>query len=177
MGDRTHTLWLEFLKKAIDLPAGYSLDDLRWFEEVAKQQFPNLAPLIGACVTLASVSGNVNGSQKSRRQPTKDDTQSTSESATEILTSMMKDVTNFPKNSDLVRFVTDILPQEKAARFDKMSRDEIVKWFVRRYGSIDDRTRFRVVSALKALHQDAGIERTSPSFVTKWQNIIRDMKI
>ena len=51
--DRTHKTLLRFLRKILDVPAGYSKEDLTMFRSIASRQHPSLLPLIEDYLRLA----------------------------------------------------------------------------------------------------------------------------
>ena len=175
MAGRTHTQWLEFLKKAADLPIGYTIDDLLWFQTVAKRQYPSLAPLVAACIHLAqdanlkiSVEGTDRFVIKKR---------SIAANRGDLL-SILRDPKLFPRNSDLSRLATRLMPNMHAYRFDKMSRGEIALRVLQYLESTDQKTRSQLESALRdAAELPPETEDQRQGFVARWENVIRDMKV
>lgn len=191
MSARTHKDWLEFLRKAADLPIGYSVDDLLYFQRIAERQYPALAPLVAACIHLAQASDMeiaVEGPEPSR-QLVKQESNSkvppralfigTNDTFSFNMTMMLSDEKLFPKNTDLIRLAARLLPDMHPYRFDKMSRGSIINKIVDHMAALPIKKRTKIEIALRqaadATENDP--PATSSSFFTRWEGIIKKMEL
>jgi hypothetical protein len=196
---RTHKDWLEFLRKAAELPIGYSVDDLLYFKRIAERQYPALAPLVAACIHLAQTSDMAIAVEGPEPEPTPAKTEP-AETASPVATAetlkpaapassgnghyprdlmaLLKDERLFPKNVDLVQLATRLLPDMRQYRFDKMSRSSIIGKIVDHMDGLPAKRRSKIVSGLREA-AEATPDQSQPasSFFTRWEDIIRNMNL
>ena len=187
---RTHKDWLEFLRKAAELPIGYTVDDLLYFQRIAERQYPALAPLVAACIHLAQTSEMaiaMEGPAPEKPQASQDPplvppattlASSGNGHHTRAMAVLLKDETLFPKNTDLVRLATRLLPDMRHYRFDKMSRSSIIGKVVDHMDALPARKRTKIEGALR---EAAEATRNDPpataSFFTRWEEIIKNLNL
>lgn len=181
MEQRTHKDWLEFLRKAADLPIGYSVDDLLYFQRIAEGQYPALAPLVAACVHLAQASDlaiAVEGiaAVKTGMGPERGQTNGYHQ---RDMTPLLRDEKLFPKNTDLIRLANRLLPDMHHYRFDKMSRSAIIGKIIDHMDMLPAKKRSKIEDALRQAAEAAKNEPSVPgsSFFTRWEDIIRNTKL
>jgi hypothetical protein len=188
---RTHKDWFEFLQKAAELPIGYSVDDLLYFQRIAQRQYPALEPLVAACIHLAQTSDMeiaVEGPEPSKqpvngeppfRAPTGTSSLQTDGDHSRDMTMLLQDEKLFPKNTDLIRLATRLLPDMHQYRFDKMSRSSIISKIVDHMKTLPDKKRTKIGAVLRqaadATQNDPPV--TSRSFFTRWEDIIKNMEL
>lgn len=175
MSYRNHDGWAEFLQKAVRLPTGYSLDDLKWFEQVAKRQYPMLAPLVTACIELARSSGNL-GPSRSVEQKS-EHVKNVADDSVQDVYEILRDISIFPKNSDVIELIQRMLPDMPAARLDKMSREEVIKRIDRQLDKEGLKRRYQFASVLRAIQSQPNSTGSRPlSFLARWEAVIRETK-
>lgn len=175
MAERTHKDWLEFLRKAAELPIGYSVDDLIWFRTIAERQYPALAPLVDACIHLAQESGLAIAFEGPAPRPTK--ARRAPQTRTPLF-DLFKDRRLFPKNSDLATFALRAIPDMKEYRFDKMSRGDIALRLTEHIEKLGPKARDALETSMRnALSHPPEADDGSRSFVSKWTNIIKEMPL
>ena len=181
MVERTHKDWLEFLRKAAELPIGYSIDDLIWFRTIAERQYPALAPLVAACIHLAQQSDLAIALEGPSPRPAKAKKMTSAQSAPQAqapLFDLFKDKNLFPKNSDLINFAMRAVPNMKEYRFDKMSRGDIAHRLVEQIRSLSPQARDSLEASVReAVSHSPELGKEVRSFVSKWSSIIRDMAL
>jgi hypothetical protein len=171
--DNRHKGLLRFIRRIIDVPLGYSRDDLVMLRSVASKEYPELVPLIDQYVKLAERAaldipvGGAGGTQVSALRRTR--------AADQMhLFDLLREKKLFPSNSDLAEFAGKILPGIKGNRFDKMSRGDIAARVIEHLETKDRRTREELEAsmreAMKPTHARP-IERQS--FLSKWEKIIK----
>lgn len=184
MSSRGHKDWLEFLRKAADLPIGYSIDDLIWFKTIAERQYPALAPLVSACIYLVQQSDmkiaaeglDLKGSGKEESRHT--EPSRNPEPISSDLSSLFMSQELFPRNNDLATFALRLMPDMRSYRFDKMSRGEIASRLVQHVERLDSKKRIQLETALREAVSALGEKSADTrSFVSKWENIIKSIKL
>ncbi len=172
--DQKHRSLLLFIRKIVEVPLGYSKDDLLAFRNVASREYSALLPLIDEYIGLAErADTNVfparGTNSKSRPKRTLTSTEQMH------LFDLLRDKKLFPSNSDLSGFAARIIPSMTTlTRWEKMSRGEIVAKIIEYVETRDLRTR----RALEASMRDAlasGSDKSSDrrSFFSKWEQIIK----
>lgn len=98
--DNRHRRLLQFIKRIIEVPLGYSKDDLVLLRSVASREYPALVPLIDEYVSLAESStlDLPSGNERRARNIT------TRESRDMHLFDMLREKKLFPSNSELAEF-------------------------------------------------------------------------
>ncbi len=181
MVERTHKDWLEFLRKAAELPIGYSIDDLIWFKTIADRQYPALGPLVAACIYLAQQSNLAIAFEGPTPRVAKAKKTSSIQSAPQAqapLFELFKDKNLFPKNSDLASFAMRAVPGMKEQRFDKMSRGDIAHRLAERIQGLSPQARDSLEASVReAVSHSPELGTETRSFVSKWASIIRDMAL
>ena len=183
MEARTHKDWLEFLRKAADLPIGYSVDDLLYFQRVAERQYPALAPLVAACVHLAQASDLAIAFEGP--EPAKTVTVGSPARVhangyhQREVSPLLRDEKLFPKNTDLIKLANRLLPDMHQYRFDKMSRSSIIGKIIDHMDTLATKKRTKIENALR---QAAEATRNEPSvagssFFTRWEEIIKNLEL
>jgi hypothetical protein len=172
--DQKHRSLLLFIRKIVEVPLGYSKDDLLAFRSVASREYPALVPVIDEYIGLAERADTdiipapgANSKARPRRALT---------NAQQMhLFDLLRDKKLFPSNSDLSGFAARIIPSMTTlTRWEKMSRAEIVAKIIEYVETCDLRTR----RALEASMRDAlvsGSDKSSDrrSFFSQWERIIK----
>lgn len=167
-----HKAWLQFLRRIVDVPLGYSREDLIELRDVAKTQYRILVPLIEEYIQLADKSeSNAHFEARSRAPRRNGDKQT-------HLFDLLRDKRLFPANSELSRFASRILPDMKTYRFDKMSRGDIASRIIEYLETLPLGTRERLESSMRdALTAKPGQASERRSFLEKWENIIKGIEL
>jgi hypothetical protein len=172
--DQKHRALLRFIKRVVEVPLGYTKDDLLIFRSVASREYPSLVRLIDDYMQLAeradtsvSPTKGVSSKGSAKRAHTTPDQMH--------LFDLLRDKKLFPSNSDLSGFAARIIPSMTTlTRWEKMSRGEIVAKIIEYVETRDPRAR----QALEESMRDAmtsGPEKPSDrrSFFSKWEQIIK----
>lgn len=189
MTPRTHKDWLEFLRKAAELPIGYTIDDLLYFKRIAERQYPALAPLVAACIHLAQSSEMAIAMEGPPPVKARENPQTPAASPTvpassgnghrpRDMTALLRDEKLFPKNTDLVRLATRLLPDMHHYRFDKMSRSSIIGKVVDHMQTLPDKKRLQIEGALRqAADATRNESPVTSTFFSRWEDIIKNMNL
>jgi hypothetical protein len=172
--DQKHRSLLLFIRRIVEVPLGYSKDDLLIFRSVASREYPSFVPLIDEYIQLAEradtmVVPTTDASSKSHPKKVR-----TSPEQMHLF-DLLRDKKLFPSNSDLSGFAARIIPSMTTlTRWEKMSRGEIVAKIIEYVETRDPRAR----QALEASMRDAltsGPDKPSDrkSFFSKWEQIIK----
>ena len=171
--DHKHRSLLQFIKRIVDVPLGYSKNDLVTFRSVASREYPALVSVIDEYIELAEkadtdIVPNVVGATLSKRRRASSDPEQMH------LFDLLRDRRLFPSNSDLSDFAARVLPSMTRKRFDKMSRGEIVAKIIEYVETRDTRTRQELEASMREA-MVSGPDKTSDrkSFFSKWEKIIK----
>jgi hypothetical protein len=174
--NRSHKSLLRFLTKILDVPAGYSKEDLTMFRSIASREYPSLLPLIEDYLRLAERSetdvtsvGLSNTPKRSRKAPSDE----------MHLFDLLREKRLFASNSDLADFAARVLPGIKGNRFDKMSRGDIAARIIEFLETKDARARRDLEASMREAMQSTSSGRTvdRKSFVSKWEKIIKGIQL
>jgi hypothetical protein len=165
---------LLFIRKIVEVPLGYSKDDLFAFRSVASREYAALVPLIDKYIELADkadtdVFPNTGANSRNRAKRTLAGTEQMH------LFDLLRDKKLFPSNSDLSGFAARIIPSMTTlSRWEKMSRGEIVAKIIEYVETRDLRTRRALeVSMRDALASSSDKSSDRKSFFSKWEKIIK----
>ena len=171
-----HRAWLTFVRKALDVPTGFSKEDLWTFRQIAPRENPSLMPLIEDYLRLAENSetnarlDNLDIHRKRRL--------STSEHV--HLFDLLREEKFFPQNRDLARFASRVLPTMRAYRFDKMSRADIAGRIIEYLEHSDPKSRERLEDsmrlALRKMKRGPTRESERRTFLSRWEKIIKGIE-
>jgi hypothetical protein len=168
--DNRHRRLLQFIKRIIEVPLGYSKDDLILLRSAASREYPLLVSLIDEYVRLAdrSTLDLPSGNERRARNVT------SRESRDMHLFDMLREKKLFPSNSELAEFAGKILPGIKGNRFDKMSRGDIAARVIEYLETKDPRTREALEASMRdAMKPDRKRPIERQSFLSKWERIIK----
>lgn len=174
--DQKHKGFLQFIRKVVDVPLGYSKENLAAFRSTARREYPALVRLIDDYLEFAEkadtdVQPFGLHANSSRRQKPADPTQM-------HLFDLLRDKRAFPSNSDLSEFAGRILPNMARKRFDKMSRGEIVAKIIEYVETLDPKTRQDLEASMRdAMTPRAGKPADRRSFLSKWEKIIKGIEL
>jgi hypothetical protein len=174
--DQKHRSLLQFIRKIVDVPVGYSKEDLVMFRSTASRDYPALVPLIDEYLRFAE-KADTDAVSRTPRSNSGKRVKATDPAAMHLF-DLLRDRKLFPSNSDLSDFAGRILPNMTRKRFDKMSRGEIVAKIIEYVETRDVKTR----RDLEASMRDAmisGTDNTSDrkSFLSKWEKIIKGIQL
>lgn len=168
--DNRHDAWLKFARAILDVPLGRSKEDMCQFLDVAQFEHPALVPVIKAYLDLAERSSTNVKVARSRSVRI-------SRNKQKHLFDLLREKTFFPRNIDLARFATRVMPELKTDRFDKLSRSEIaariIEYIEEREPKMQEKLETSMREALDDLsgRQTHDVERKS--FLSKWERIIK----
>ena len=175
--DNRHRSFLNFIRKIIDIAAGYSKEDLMAFHRAACRDHSSLAPLIEEYVRLAERSDTDVQAQlwaagrgvARRRAPAQ---------AEMHLFDLLREKRLFPSNADLSDFAGRVLPSMDRKRFDKMSRGDMAARIIEYIERRDPRTRKQLEASMRdALASAPSRNADRQSFLSKWERIIKGTDI
>lgn len=171
--DQKHRSLLLFIRKIVEVPLGYSKDDLLAFRSVASREYSSFVPLIDEYIRLAEKSDT--GVLSAKGGNSKRPNRAATNPEQMHLFDLLRDKKLFPSNSDLSGFAARIIPSMTTlTRWEKMSRGEIVAKIIEYVETRDLSAR----RALEASMRDAlvsGPDKSSDrrSFFSKWERIIK----
>ncbi len=158
----------------VDVPLGYSKEDLFTFRRIASQEYPSLVPVIDAYIKVADAAGSdvvMHRKNKPRlSRPTNGQMH---------LFDLLRDRRLFPYNSELSDFAGRILPNMKRYRFDKMSRGDIATRIIEYLENLEPSTRTRLEASMREALQSGGSSKEADrkSFLSKWEKIIKGIEL
>jgi hypothetical protein len=172
-----HKAWLAFVRKAIDVPLGYSKEDLWTFRGMALRENPSLIPLIEDYLRLAENSEtNVQPPESRKRQ-----SHNRRAPAQMHLFDLLREKRFFPQNLDLAKFAARVVPHMRTYRFDKMSRSDIAARVIEYLEDSDIRTRDKLEDsmreALDAITRGAVRDTDRRTFLSRWEKIIKGIEL
>ena len=173
--DDRHQPFLRFIRRVIDVPLGYSKEDLAIFRRLALTDYPSLVPLIDEYMRMAERANTevvpVVPKAKSRRTGRKGVQQM-------HLFDLLRQKRLFPQNEDLAQFAARVLPSLRSYRFDKMSRTDIAGRIIDYLETRDPRTREQLEASMREA-MGASDEKTADrtSFLSKWEKIIKETQL
>jgi hypothetical protein len=171
-----HKAWLTFIRRAADLAAVYSLEDLWTFRDLARLESPMFLRLVEAYVQLAERSDTgvvpVASRQSKRRR----------NGSQMHLFDLLREKTFFPQNLDLAQFASRVLPHMRAFRFDKMSRSDIAARIIEYLeGQTDPGTRDKLEASMREAMTETKRrpvkQSDRKSFLSKWEKIIKGIEL
>lgn len=168
--DNRHKRLLQFVKRILEVPLGYSRDDLVMLRSVASREYPTLTPLVDEYIRLAERSSVDNLPEMAPRRPRRRQPNP----GGMHLFDLLREKKLFPSNSDLSEFAGRILPGIKRNRFDKMSRGDIAARVIEYLETKDRRTREELERSMReAMKSEHAKPTERQSFLSKWENIIK----
>jgi hypothetical protein len=174
--DSRHKGLLRFIKRIIDVPLGYSRDDLVMLRSAASRDYPYLVPLIDQYVKLADRSvldisaSSPPGARVSNPRHTKVEEMH--------LFDLLREKKLFPSNADLAEFAGKILPGIEGRRFGKMSRGDIAARVIEHLETKDRRTREELEASMREAMKPTHAKPTErQSFLSKWEKIIKGTQL
>ena len=176
--DFRHRGLLRFIRKIMDVPIGYSKDDLVVFRSIAAQQYRSLVPIIEEYLRLAERSDS--DAQTSLRLTSSLAEPSTSgrgNSENMHLFDMLREKKLFPLNSDLSEFAGRILPHMSRNRFDKMSRSDIAARIIEYLETLDGKTRKELEASMRSAMEASPKRVDRRSFLSTWERIIKGIEL
>ena len=169
--DRSHRSFLQFLRRVIDVPLGYSFDELLEFRRRAKDSHPSVVMVIESYLDLTERSQTSVAPRRGRSHGASDQ-----RSGGDMhLFDLLREKRLFPSNNDLSQFAGRVLPTMNRSRFDKMSRADIAARIIEYLETLDPKTRENLQSSMREAVQilrGGAVERKS--FCSKWENIDKD---
>jgi hypothetical protein len=170
-----HKAWLDFVRRAVNVPLGYSKEELRSFRSLAKRENPSLVPVIEAYLDLAERSDTYAEPGLSRmKRPG---------SSQMHLFDLLRERKFFPQNLDLAHFAERVLPHLKTHRFDKMSRSDIAARIIEHIENSDRNARNKLEQsmreALNAMKRKPAKNAVADreSFLSRWERIIKGLEL
>jgi len=165
---------LQFLRKILDVPLGYSKDDLILFREMASRDFPPFAKIIDEYIRLAERAGS---DVVPIRQLVAGRPHRKASSQQMHLFDLLREKQLFASNNELTEFAKRVLPNIKGHRFNKMSRGDIAARIVEYLESKDPRTREELELSMRdAMAAPAIKPAERKSFLSKWERIIKGIE-
>jgi hypothetical protein len=173
-----HKAWLSFVRKAVDVPLGYSKTDLEAFLNLARRESPSLVPLIRGYLMLAQKSETV--AQQGER-PTRQSNTKRNKASQMHLFDLLREKQFFPQNLELANFAARVMPHMRTYRFDKMSRSDIAARIIEHIESSDPRARDALEQSMRDALTAIGGRKSSKevdrrSFLSKWERIIKGIE-
>jgi hypothetical protein len=173
--DNKHQPFLRFIRKVIDVPLGYSKEDLAIFRGLALRDYPALVPLIDEYLRAAE---RADTDVDPRISQPKSGTAKRKDVQQMHLFDLLRQKRLFPQNEDLSHFAARVLPNLRVYRFDKMSRTDIAGRIIDYLETRDPRTREQLEASMREAMSTSD-EKTSDrkSFLSKWERIIKETQL
>ncbi len=171
MNDKRHRPMLLFIKKMMDVAAGYGKDDLLQFRSLASHDYRALVPLIDEYLRLTEKSDteifpagdSIRSAKSDKQQPNR-----------MHLFDLLREKRLFPSNNDLAEFAQRILTSVPSGRFGKISRPEIAAKIIEHLETLPSETRERLEASMRdALKVGPKKQAGKGSFLSKWERIIK----
>jgi hypothetical protein len=173
MEDKRHRPMLLFIKKMMDVAAGYGKDDLLQFRSIASHDYRALVPLIEEYLRLAERS-DTDVALKENRSSKIDMLQP----GRMHLFDLLREKRLFPSNNDLAAFAQKILTNVPSGRFGKISRPEIAAKIIEHLETLPNNTRDKLeVSMRDALRSGSKRQTDKDTFLSKWEKIIKGIDL
>ncbi len=172
--DNRHKGWLLFVRRVVDVPLGYSKDDLLAFRSLAARQYPALVPLLNDYITLAEDSDTnsqpkISAGARPKKQNSADKMH---------LFDLLREKRLFASNSELSNFAARILPGMKTRRFDNMSKGDIAARIIEYLETLDKSARKKLEDSMRdALDSPPIKDSYRRSFLSKWERIIKGIEL
>lgn len=174
--ENRHKSWLTFLRKAMDVPLNYTLEDLHSFRRLALREHPSLVRMIEGYINLANnaetdaqIEADLSGAPKRGRV------------SQMHLFDLLREKQFFPLNSDLAQFAARVVPGMRTYSFDKMARSDIAARIIEYIEASDPRAR---AALEKSMRQALSSMKKGPtkkvdrrSFLSKWERIIKGLEL
>ena len=175
MQDRRHRSLLNFIRKLIEVPAGFSKEDLQTFKSIAAVDYPSLVRVIDEYLAVAARADSDVVLPGLRSRPTADRNPVPDQPH---LFDLLRDRRLFPSNAGLSQFAARIMPDLQRARFNKMSRGDIAARIVEYLETRDLRTREKLENSMRdVIQSEPGESQDHDSFLTKWERIIKGTEL
>lgn len=175
MQDRRHRAMLQFIKKTMDVAAGYSKDDLLQFRNLASHDYRILVPLIDEYLQLTERSDTDVVATPDRTRSAKSDRQQPGQMH---LFDLLREKRLFPSNNDLAEFAQKILTSVPSGRFGKISRPEIAAKIIEHLETLPGETREKLEASMRdALKSGSKKPTDKGSFLSKWERIIKGIDL
>jgi hypothetical protein len=173
--DLKHRALLQFIRKIIEVPVGYSKEDLMIFRSIASRDYPAFVPLMDDYLRMAE---NADTDVSSGRSAGKRAAASADKVAPMHLFDMLRDKKLFPTNSDLSEFAGRILPGMSRARFEKVSRADIAARIIEYLETKERHTRDELEASMRSAIAKPGSATPTnrKSFFSQWENIIKGIQ-
>ncbi len=176
MPSERHSRFLQFVQRVVDVPLGYSKEDLVGFRAVAQKDFSALVPLIEAYLTFV---GKSETDTAVAEQPTLEPSRARRKAkpGEMHLFDLLRERQLFPSNAELAGFASKVLPGMKQFRFDKMSRGDIAGRVIEHLEKRDPKTRNDLEASMREAMSlgDKNVDRKS--FLSKWERIIKGIEL
>jgi hypothetical protein len=174
--DRRHRSFLQFVRKALDVPMGFSKSDLIAFRSVASKEYASIVPLVEEYLRLAESADTDVVIRQTRIKP---QARKEKEQQKDMhLFDLLREKSLFPDNRDLREFAGRVIPNMDRKRFEKISKTEIVARIVEYVETRDRRTRDKLEASMRdALMSSAAKKADRKSFFSKWENIIKGIQL
>jgi hypothetical protein len=171
---------LRFIRKAVEVPSGYSKEDLIAFRNIALRNYPLLVPLIDDYLRLAEESDTESSSGRGILLPGfagRSKSRNSDERQMHLF-DMLREKKLFPSNADLSDFAGRILPDMRRYRFEKMSRGDIATRIIEYLETLDRKTREKLeVSMREAMLTGPRKPADRKSFLSEWEKIIKGIPL
>lgn len=172
--DKKHRPMLQFIKKIMDVAAGYSKDDLLQFRNLASHDYRGLVSLIEEYLRLAENS-DTEVVVSDRNKSAKPDKQQPDQMH---LFDLLREKRLFPSNNDLAEFAQKILTNVPSGRFGKISRPEIAAKIIEHLETLPVETREKLETSMRdALKSGTRKPTEKSSFLSKWERIIKGIDL
>jgi hypothetical protein len=175
--DRKHRVFLQFLKRALELTSSYSKDDLHVFLDLCHRDYPGLSSLVAEYIRVAE-RGDTDilpgRGFANRNRPTS----AVPGTRQMHVFDLLRDKRLFASNSDLAEFAGRILPDMSRSRFDKMSRGDIAARIIEYLETLEPGTRDRLEASMRnAVASTSGRVSDKKSFFSTWEKIIKGIQL
>lgn len=176
MNSDRHRSLLDFIKRVVDVPLGYSKEDLAEFRSVAQGEFSALVPLIDAYLGFMEKSETDAVLARTNSKSTKLVRRTRADEEMHLF-DLLRERKLFPSNAELSDFASRVLPGMKPYRFDKMSRGDIAGRVIEHLETLDPKTRKDLEASMREAMSLGEKTVDRKSFLSKWEKIIKGIEL
>ena len=147
MSENQHKAWLDFVRKAMELPIEYSIGNLEKFRRISQDQYPALVKVIESYISLIRQS-SINEVSSSKKSASSSKTLSTNSDHVPLL-DLLRDTRIFATNRDIASFAQKIVPNMRNYRFDKMAKSDVALRIIQYLETLNPKTRQMLEASMR----------------------------
>lgn len=172
-----HKGLLQFIRRIVGVPLGYSIEEMVLYRSLATKQYPAFVKIIDQYIDMATEASVDDDPARASNQRAKKASQREMH-----LFDLLRDKRLFPLNSDLADFAGRIVPGMQRGRFRKISKVEIAARIIEYLETLEPDTQGRLERSMRAALKASPARSKMPStekesFFTRWERIIKRIEL